>query len=66
MHVEVQFEACELIKDLMKYDIREDLMQRLVTLLRPTAADIEKVPEVSSGMCKYEVYFFHIFDSFLS
>ena len=50
MHVEVQYEACELLKDLMKYEIKEDLMERLVALLHPTAADIEKVPEAFSGM----------------
>jgi len=45
LHVEVQYEACELIKDLMHYDVKEDAMQRLVSLLHPTAADIEKIPE---------------------
>ena len=49
MHVEVQYEACELIKDLMNYEIKEDLIQRLVALLRPTAADIEKIPKTFSG-----------------
>lgn len=48
MHVEVQYEACELIKDLMNYEIKEDLIQRLVALLRPTAADIEKIPKTFS------------------
>ena len=49
LHVEVQYEACELIKDLMHYDVKEDAMQRLVSLLHPTAADIEKIPEAFNG-----------------
>eukprot|EP00795_Rhopilema_esculentum_P004528 gene4528-20780_t len=48
LHVEVQYEAYELIKDLVKYEIKDDILQRLVGLLKPTDADIEKIPEVFS------------------
>ena len=48
--MEVQYEAYELIKDLVKYEIKDDILQRLVGLLKPTDADIEKIPEVFSGM----------------
>ena len=56
MHVEVQYEACELIKDLMNYDIKEDLMHGLVALLHPTPATIEKIPKELSGML-IQLYF---------
>ena len=40
LHLEVQYEACELIKDLMDYDIRHSLLQGLVALLKPTKEEI--------------------------
>ena len=50
LHVEVQYEACELLKDLMKYDIQEEILQRLVGLLKPNEADIGKIQQIFSGM----------------
>ena len=29
LHLEVQYEACELIKDLMQYDVQHSLLKRL-------------------------------------
>ncbi|EDO48169.1 predicted protein [Nematostella vectensis] len=42
LHLEVQYEACELIKDLMSYDVRYSLLQGLVALLKPTKDEIRE------------------------
>ncbi|XP_016285295.2 armadillo-like helical domain containing protein 1 isoform X1 [Monodelphis domestica] len=42
MHLEVQYEAIELIKDLINTEIRTNLLQGLVDLLKPSAKDISK------------------------
>eukprot|EP00794_Sanderia_malayensis_P007752 gene7752-8594_t len=42
LHVEVQYEAYELIKDLVKYDIQKDILQRLLSHLKPSKIDLEK------------------------
>lgn len=39
LHLEVQFEAIELIKDLMGYSVKDSLLRGLVALLRPAAED---------------------------
>ncbi|XP_075037707.1 armadillo-like helical domain containing protein 1 [Mixophyes fleayi] len=39
MHLEVQYEALQLIRDLMRTDVRPALLQRLVALLRPSRKD---------------------------
>ncbi|KAM4023356.1 armadillo-like helical domain containing protein 1 isoform 2-T8 [Anomaloglossus baeobatrachus] len=39
MHMEVQYEALQLIKDLMRTEVRADLLQGLVKLLRPSRKD---------------------------
>lgn len=45
LHLEVQYEACELIKDLMKYDVQHSLLQGLVGLLKPTKDEIRDSSE---------------------
>ena len=42
LHLEVQYEACELIKDLMKYSVRNALLKGLVSLLKPTKDEIQE------------------------
>ncbi|KAK3592153.1 hypothetical protein CHS0354_019445 [Potamilus streckersoni] len=39
LHLEVQFEAIELIKELMEYDVKDSLLSGLVALLRPAKED---------------------------
>ncbi|CAH1776102.1 unnamed protein product [Owenia fusiformis] len=48
LHLEVQFEAIELMKDLMNYDIQQSLLSGLVKLLRPSKEDIlsQRKPEI--------------------
>ncbi|XP_076441453.1 armadillo-like helical domain containing protein 1 [Babylonia areolata] len=41
LHLEVQFEAIELIKELMNYEVAESLLSGLVALLRPAVDDIK-------------------------
>ncbi|XP_021489055.1 armadillo-like helical domain containing protein 1 isoform X2 [Meriones unguiculatus] len=43
VHLEVQYEAIELIKDLIHYDVRLPLLQGLVALLIPSAKDTSKL-----------------------
>lgn len=45
-HLEVQFEAIELVKDLMKYDVQDQLLQSLVGALVPTKDELLKRPEI--------------------
>ena len=50
LHLEVQYEASELIKDLMNYDIQLALLKGLVSLLKPSKEDIQaEKPEILSG-----------------
>ncbi|KAM4873445.1 armadillo-like helical domain containing protein 1 isoform 1-T5 [Thomomys bottae] len=44
MHLEVQYEAIELIKDLVNYDVRFPLLKGLVTLLIPSLKEKSKLP----------------------
>jgi len=44
MHLEVQYEAIELVKLLMSYDIGEQLLSGLVRLLRPAKEDLLQRP----------------------
>lgn len=46
LHLEVQFEAIELIKELMDYEVGETLLQGLVELLRPAKEDIIQKPDL--------------------
>lgn len=46
LHLEVQFEAIELIKELMEYEVSETIQQKLVSLLRPSKEEIVKRPEI--------------------
>ncbi|XP_069498434.1 armadillo-like helical domain containing protein 1 isoform X2 [Ambystoma mexicanum] len=39
MHLEVQYEALQLIQDLMQYDVRQDLLAGLVALLKPSTKE---------------------------
>ena len=51
LHLEVQYEACELIKDLMQYDVQHSLLKGLVGLLRPTKDEIKDSSETTlSGL----------------
>nr|XP_056700769.1 armadillo-like helical domain containing protein 1 [Euleptes europaea] len=43
VHLEVQYEAVQLIRDLMAYDVRPELLQRLVSLLKPSRKDTVKI-----------------------
>lgn len=46
LHLEVQFEAIELIKELMDYEVGEQLLSGLVALLRPAKEDIIQKPDL--------------------
>ena len=51
LHLEVQYEACELIKDLMKYDVQHSLLQGMVGLLKPTKDEIrDSLEAMLSGL----------------
>ena len=51
LHLEVQYEACELIKDLMQYDVQHSLLKGLVGLLKPTKDEIKDSSETTlSGL----------------
>ncbi|KAJ6659479.1 hypothetical protein lerEdw1_018713 [Lerista edwardsae] len=43
MHLEVQYEAIQLIKDLISYDVRPALLQGLVSLLKPSREEKAKM-----------------------
>lgn len=50
LHLEVQYEASELIKDLMNYDVQPAVLKGLVSLLKPTKEDVHADrPEILSG-----------------
>ncbi|XP_054576888.1 armadillo-like helical domain containing protein 1 isoform X4 [Eptesicus fuscus] len=50
MHLEVQYEAIELIKDLVNYDVCEALLKGLVDLLTPSVPEAsEPQPKILSG-----------------
>ncbi|XP_077981110.1 armadillo-like helical domain containing protein 1 [Glandiceps talaboti] len=46
LHLEVQYEAIELIKDLMKYEVQDQLLQGLVHNLVPAKEDMMRRPEI--------------------
>jgi len=47
LHLEVLYEACELIKLLTNYgNVRNDIINGLVGLLRPSKIDMEQVPDI--------------------
>lgn len=51
LHLEVQYEACELIKELMEYDVQHSLLNGLVGLLKPTKEEIKDSSEATlSGL----------------
>ncbi|XP_042320780.1 armadillo-like helical domain containing protein 1 isoform X2 [Sceloporus undulatus] len=43
LHLEVQYEAIQLIKDLMSYDVRPRVLQGLVELLKPSRQETAKM-----------------------
>ncbi|XP_053100308.1 armadillo-like helical domain containing protein 1 isoform X3 [Hemicordylus capensis] len=43
MHLEVQYEAIQLIKDLMTYDVRPAVLKGLVSLLKPSRQETAKM-----------------------
>ena len=50
LHLEVQYEASELIKDLMNYDVQLETLKGLVSLLKPSKEDIQAdKPEILNG-----------------
>ncbi|XP_074122226.1 armadillo-like helical domain containing protein 1 isoform X2 [Sminthopsis crassicaudata] len=56
MHLEVQYEAIELIKDLINTDVRTALLTGLVGLLRPSAKDTAKLqPKVLEDPAVFQV-----------
>lgn len=44
--------AIELIKELMEYEVSETILQKLVSLLRPSKEEIVKRPEILEGILK--------------
>ncbi|XP_072505298.1 armadillo-like helical domain containing protein 1 isoform X2 [Notamacropus eugenii] len=56
MHLEVQYEAIELIKDLIKTDVRRALLKGLVSLLKPSAKDTTKLqPKILEDPTVFQV-----------
>ena len=49
LHLEVQYEALELISLLMDYEVRDQLIAGIVRLLRPCKEDLVKRPEILQG-----------------
>ncbi|XP_063092324.1 armadillo-like helical domain containing protein 1 isoform X1 [Cavia porcellus] len=49
MHLEVQYEAIELIKDLVDYDVRLPLLKGLVALLIPSIKTSQAYPKILAG-----------------
>jgi len=45
-HLEVQYEACQLIRILVHYGIQSDILKGLVSLLKPTKADLQEKPDI--------------------
>ncbi|XP_077190121.1 armadillo-like helical domain containing protein 1 isoform X2 [Paroedura picta] len=43
VHLEVQFEAIQLIRDLMAYDVQSELLEGLVSLLKPSRQETAKI-----------------------
>lgn len=57
LHLEVQYEACELIKDLMQYDVQNSLLKGMVALLKPTKDEIKDSSEaILSGLLMAHVH----------
>lgn len=46
LHLEVQFEAIELVKELMDYEVGPTLLSGLVALLRPAKEDVIQKPDL--------------------
>lgn len=42
--------AIELVKELMEYEVSETILQKLVSLLRPSKEEIVKRPEIIEGI----------------
>ena len=59
LHLEVQYEACELIKDLMQYDVQHSLLKGLVALLKPTKDEIKDSSETSFTGSMRDLYLAH-------
>ncbi|XP_027693724.1 armadillo-like helical domain containing protein 1 isoform X1 [Vombatus ursinus] len=56
MHLEVQYEAIELIKDLISTDVRTALLKGLVALLKPSAKDTTKLhPKILEDPTVFQV-----------
>ncbi|XP_058159687.1 armadillo-like helical domain containing protein 1 isoform X1 [Dasypus novemcinctus] len=54
MHLEVQYEAIQLIKDLVNYDIRPALLKALVDLLIPSVQETTKMQsKILNGRCSH-------------
>lgn len=48
--------AIELIKELMEYEVSETILQKLVSLLRPSKEEIVKRPEILEGISVYDFF----------
>lgn len=59
LHLEVQYEACELIKDLMQYDVQHSMLKGLVALLKPTKDEIKDSSEMSFTGSMHDLYLVH-------
>ena len=47
----MQYEASELIKELIRYDVQLAVLKGLVSLLKPSKEDIQAdIPEILNGM----------------
>jgi hypothetical protein len=67
LHLEVQYEASELIKDLMRYDVQLAVLKGLVALLKPSKEDIQAdKPEILSGMLLLRCYTIAVHGRFLA
>lgn len=57
LHLEVQYEAIQLIKLLMNYSVRDKLLEGLIKALKPSKEDIitGKAPEILNDQSKSSV-----------
>lgn len=51
--------AIELIKELMEYEVSETILQKLVSLLRPSKEETVKRPEILEGIPNI-IFFFYL------
>ena len=55
------FSAIELIKDLMEYEVKDNLLKGLVKLLRPAKEDLLRRPDILDGTIDWFLFsFLHV------